>query len=73
MAELVDAHDSKSCTARCAGSIPALGTALSEAALVTQHVARAFLFLRTNAGKLFNLEFGVSDLKVWCVLLNEFD
>jgi hypothetical protein len=26
MAELVDAHDSKSCTVRCAGSIPALGT-----------------------------------------------
>ena len=26
MAELVDAHDSKSCTARCVGSIPTLGT-----------------------------------------------
>jgi hypothetical protein len=26
VAELVDAHDSKSCTVRCAGSIPALGT-----------------------------------------------
>ena len=26
MAELVDAHDSKSCTVRCAGSIPASGT-----------------------------------------------
>jgi hypothetical protein len=27
VAELVDAHDSKSCAARRAGSIPALGTA----------------------------------------------
>jgi hypothetical protein len=26
MAELVDAHDSKSCTVRCVGSIPTFGT-----------------------------------------------
>jgi hypothetical protein len=26
VAELVDAHDSKSCTARCVGSIPTFGT-----------------------------------------------
>ena len=26
VAELVDAHDSKSCTARCEGSIPSFGT-----------------------------------------------
>ena len=26
MAELVDAHDSKSCTVRCVGSIPTPGT-----------------------------------------------
>jgi hypothetical protein len=47
VAELVDAHDSKSCSARSEGSIPSLGTKKN---WILGNIERRCVFLKTRKG-----------------------
>ena len=45
VAELVDAHGSGPCAARCGGSSPLLGTIATQRTLVSQQIYEGFLYL----------------------------
>ena len=58
VAELVDAHDSKSCILGCAGSIPAFGTSLFTMQIAKHTVASIHYTLADNDGNILDTSDG---------------